>query len=765
MGEIKKAAVIGAGVMGSGIAAHLANAGVEVTLLDLDAALAASGVARQLKAGGFMDPKFAARISTGATGTDLAKLADADWIVEAVAERPDIKRTLYKALEGVRKPGSVVSSNTSTIRLAALLEGASDEFARNFLITHFFNPPRRMRLLEIVTGPATDPKAAQRIMDFADIRLGKTNVVCKDTPGFIANRIGNLWIIAAQNEAIEMGLDVEEADAIMGKPFGIPGSGIFGLLDLVGIDLVPMAVRSLQQALPTSDAAHNYDAEPPLIARMVSEGRTGRKGGSGFMRMSADKKKREILDLTTGEYRPMRKVASPALEASGGSARALMEHPSKGGRYAAKVMEATLAYAASLVPEIADSPADIDEAMRLGYAWKEGPFELIERLGADWLVARLERAGTPVPAFLALAASNGGFYKISGKDLTVLLPDGSYRTVEAPAGTISFPALKRAGSPVLSDDAANLWDISEGVACIEIRTKMGTFTGELLAAMERSLERVQSDFQALVVASSAPVFSAGANLTFVLAAAESGDTSKLIAFMERGQKVFRDLKFAPYPVVSAAYGLALGGGCEIALHSDVVQAHAELAMGLVEPKVGIIPAWGGCKEMFLRAVQNPQGQHGPTAHAITAFNVIAPGIISSSAFDARNLGFLRPQDLVTMNIERLIGDARQTALRLVKGYRPPEPAMVSLAGPAGAAAIRVTLDGELQAGRISAHDAVIGAALASVLTGGPNGDPAKPVIEDTIAALERDAFLELLATEPTRERIRHMLATGKPLRN
>lgn len=765
MDEIKKAAVIGAGVMGAGIAAHLANAGVEVTLLDLDAALAAAGVQRQLKIGGFMDPQFAERVTTGSTGDDLAKLADADWIVEAVAERLEIKRTLYQALEGVRKKGSVISSNTSTIRLSALTEGRSPEFVRDFLITHFFNPPRRMRLLEFVSGPKTDPKVTQRVWRFADVRMGKTNIVCKDTPGFIANRIGNLWIVAAQNEAISLGLDVEEADAIMGKPFGIPSSGIFGLLDLVGIDLVPIAMRSLQQALSNSDAAHNYDAEPPLIARMVSEGRTGRKGGAGFVRLSADRKTREAVDLATGEYRPMRKIFSQAVEDTGGDPRALMEHPSKGGRYAARVWEATLAYSASLVPEISDSPADIDAAMRLGYAWKQGPFEMIERLGADWLVKRLQASGTPVPAFLALAASKGGFYKVDGKDLTVLLPDGSYRVVEEPEGTISLPALRRAGKPVVEDDAANLWDIGDDVAMVELRTKMGTFSGELMNAIDRSLARVERDFKALVVANGAPVFSAGADLRIVLAAAEAGETEKLRSFVELGQRVFRAVKFAPFPVVSAAGGLALGGGCEIALHSDRVQAHAELAIGLVEPKVGIIPAWGGCKETYLRAAERIGGAGDPTAIAMDAFKVIAPGLMTGSAFEARNLGFLRPHDAITMNVDRLIADAKATALALAPGYKAPEPVMLALAGPAGAAAIRAMLDEELKAGRITPHDAVIGAALADILTGGPDADPATPVIEDTIALREREAFLSLLATEPTRERIRHMLKTGKPLRN
>lgn len=765
MTGIRKAAVIGAGVMGSGIAAHLANAGLDVVLLDMETKFAEAGVARQLKAGGFMDPDFAGRIRTGSTKDDLALLADADWIVEAVAEKLDIKQSLYRALDGVRKQGSIVSSNTSTIPLHALMAGLPESFAADFLITHFFNPPRIMRLLELVSGTATKPEVTAAIHDFADRQLGKSVVVCKDTPGFIGNRIGNYWMVVAQNEAIELGLDVEEADAIIGKPFGIPSTGIFGLLDLVGIDLMPTILRSLQNATPAGDAVKDYDAEPPLIARMIAENRLGRKSGAGFVRLSPDRKSRDVTDLKTGEYRPQKPVSSESLDASGGDPRALMEYPGTGGRYAAIVMEKALAYAAALVPEIADTPDAVDEAMRAGYGWKQGPFELIDRLGADWLKARLQARGLAVPPYLALAAAKGGFYSVANGRRCNLLPDGRVEPVAQAEGVLLLADLKLAEKPAEDWGTASLWDIGDGVACLELRTKMNTFSPALLDAVGKALERTPKDFRALVIGGDSPVFSAGADLRVFLETVEKGGRTALETFIDRGHSTFKALKYAPFPVVGAASGLAFGGGCEILLHCDAIQAHAELSMGLVEPRIGLIPGWGGCKEMLLRFSAPGAALHGPVAPAIAAFNLIAPGKASASAFDARKLGFLRATDGITMNRRRLIADAKAKALALAESYVAPEPPLIALSGLSGASAIRNIIEGEMLAGRATAHDGVVGRALANVLTGGPAADPVKPLTEDDVTALEREAFIDLLATSATLDRVRHMLATGKPLRN
>lgn len=406
MDEMKTVAVIGAGVMGSGIAALLANAGLSVILLDIDPALAGAAISRQVALAGFVDPAFADRVETGSSVTDLGKLADADWIVEAAAERLDVKREIFTALNAVRKPGSIVTSNTSTIRLSQLVEGMDRLDAQDYLISHFFNPPRVMRLLELVAGPGTRRQAVERITTFAAERLGRCVVHCRDTPGFIANRIGNFWTSVALDEAVSRKLDVEEADALMGHAFG-SAVGIFGLLDLVGIDLVPTASRSLRSALADDDALQTYPTEPALIAAMIADGRIGRKAGAGFFRKGPGGQM-QALDLQHRTYRPRRPVSSRALEESGGDLRLLMNHDSEGGRFASAVVGRTVSYAASLIPEVADSPVQIDQAMREGYGWQHGPFGLVERLGAGWLVTHLVAAHIAVPSFLEDAALRAG---------------------------------------------------------------------------------------------------------------------------------------------------------------------------------------------------------------------------------------------------------------------------------------------------------------------------------------------------------------------
>ena len=712
-----------------------------------------------------MDPAFASRITTGSISDDLGLVGCADWIIEAVAERLEVKQTLYKSLETVRKPGPIVSSNTSTIPLGALTAGLPDAFAADFLITHFFNPPRHMRLLEVVEGPKTRPEAGMAIRDFGDRRLGKNVVVCKDTPGFVGNRIGNYWIAVGQNEAIGLGLDVEEADAIIGKPFGIPSTGIFGLLDLVGIDLVPMALRSLQNALPKSDAIHDYDAEPPLIARMIAENRIGRKSGAGFLRLSADRKTRDVTDLATGDYRPTRPVAADSLDAAKGGARAVMEHSGPGGRYAAIVMEKTLAYAASLVPEIADGPDAVDQAMRDGYGWKQGPFELIERLGVAWFASRLSARGVAVPAYLALAAKSGGFYCVAGDRRCCLLPDGSVRPVHHAEGVITIADLSVGASLVADYGSAALWELGDGVACLEFRTKMNTFSGALLDAVDAALVEAGKRFKALVIGSDAAVFSVGADMRIFLEIVEEGGPEALSAFIDRGHATFRAIKYAPFPVVGALAGMAFGGGCEILLHCSAIQAHAEASIGLVETKIGVVPGWGGCKEMLIRQYALTAAPHGPVAPAIAAFNLIASARVSGSAFEARNLGLLRVTDGITMNRDRLLADAKRKALDLVPGYSAPERPKIALAGLSGAPAIRNLLDSEVIAGRATAHDRVVGIALIDTLTGGVSADPLKPVGEDEITAMEKRASIAQCGTPGTVARVKHMLATGKPLRN
>lgn len=765
MESLRKAAVIGAGVMGSGIAAHLANAGVEVALLDIEAAVAAAAIARQVKAGGFMESGFAARVTPGAVDADLGAVADADWIIEAVAERLDVKRDLYTRIEAARKPGSIVSSNTSTIPLGALTEGLPDRFGADFLVTHFFNPPRAMRLMELVTGPRTRPEVAATIRDFADRRLGKAVVACRDTPGFIANRIGNFWMAAAVNEAIALGLDVEVADAALSGPFGIPRTGIFALSDLVGIDVIALVWRSLHATLPAGDPLRQYPAEPALIARMIGENRLGRKTGAGFFRVSADRRTREATDLLTGEYRAAHAPESDSLTAAGRDARALMMHPGVAGRYAAAVMEKTLAYAAALAPEIipetTGGPDAVDVALRTGYGWAEGPFELIDRLGAAWLADRIAARGMAVPPYLAQGAALGGFYAVEGGRRVCLPPEGPRRPVTREEGVVTLADLRLAGPAVETWEGGSLWSLGDGVACFEIRSKMNTLGPEVLSALEAALARSVLNFRALVIGSDAPDFSAGADMRAFLAAVEAEGVASFGARVAQGQRVFAAVQCAPIPVVGAAAGRALGGGCELLLHCHAIQAHAELSMGLVETRIGLVPAWGGCKEMLLRFAETSAD---PVEAARATFGLIAAARVSGSAFEARRLGLLRETDGITMNRDRLLADAKARALMLTAGALPRPPAgkaALSLSGPAGEAALM----GALAATDPNPHDRVVGAALIGVLTGGVSADPAKAVRVEEVAALECAAFLSLLAEPATIARIRHMLATGKPLRN
>ncbi|MGO9391719.1 FAD-dependent oxidoreductase [Rhodoblastus sp.] len=765
MVSFKKVAVIGAGVMGSGIAAHLANAGVEVVLLDLDAKFAREGVAKQLKAGGFMRASFAERITTGAT-SELSLVAGADWIIEAVAEKPEIKRDLFQKLESVRKDGSIVSSNTSTIPLDVLTEGLGARFAGDFLITHFFNPPRYMRLLEIVSSLRTRPEAEEAVRAFSDIHLGKGLVTCKDTPGFIANRIGCLWLAAGLVEALKLGVSVEEADAVIGKPFGIPSTGIFGLLDLVGVDLMPHILGSLHKTLPPGDLVQSYSFDIPLINTMIAEGRIGRKAGAGFFRQAQrdGNRVREALDLTSGAYRDLQKPDLQSLGLGARDLRALLSHGDRGGLYAWAVMGRTLAYAASLVPEIADTPAEVDEAMRLGYAWGRGPFELIDAVGPAWFAEQLAKRGEKVPPILAQAAQAGSFYRIADAKREILAPAIGYLPLHRAAGVLSLDDLKLAAKPVAGNSAASIWDLGDGVACLEFHTKMNAFDSDLMTGVESALDETARNFQALVIGNEGAAFSAGANLKPMLDAAERGDFAFIEAFCIRGQQAFRRLKFAAHPSVAAVAGMALGGGCEIALHCSAIQAHAETNIGLVETNIGVIPGWGGGKELLLRLIADKSRTKGPVAPALAAFETIFPAKISSSAFQAQELGFLRATDGVTMNRERLLADAKARALALVKDYKAPEPALVVLSGPSGRQALRNAIDTAFAAGRIKPHDRVVAETLAEVLSGGAS-DPTRPQPEDVLFDLERAGFMELVRTEPTRARIRAMLETGKPLRN
>ena len=803
MNAIERVAVVGSGVMGGGIAAHLANAGARVLLLDVAAkegpdrsAVARAALERLAKSNppAFMHRRAAGRIDPGNLDDDLPRAGEADWIVEAVVERLDVKRDLYARLDAVRKPGAIVSSNTSTIPLARLTEGASPALQRDFAITHFFNPPRYMRLLEIVRGPATRPDLVEQLRDFADRRLGKGVVECKDTPGFIANRIGVFWLQCALIEAIEAGLGVEQADAALGPAAGIPKTGVFGLLDLIGLDLMPHVAGSMDALLPPGDALRRYMEVPEVLRRMVAGGYTGRKGKGGFYRLRREGGERikESIDLATGEYRRSERARPACAEAAkAGGPRALVEHDSEEGRYAWRVLSSVLAYSASLVPEISDDVADVDAAMRLGYNWRAGPFELADRIGAGRLADRLRAEGRPVPPLLA-AAREGGFYREAGGRIEQIRAAGigaagadsggigaagtgateigsagtgaaaGYVPIVPPRGIIRLADVKRGRERVIGNDSASLWDAGRDVACLEFHTRMNTLDQAVLELVGQALDVVPDRFAGLVIHNDGENFSAGANLGEALFAIGAGAWDLLAAAAELGQGTFRAMKYAPFPVVGAPAGMALGGGCEVLLHCDAIVAHAETYAGLVEAGVGLVPAWGGCKELLAR--YSREGPGGPMPPVSRAFETVSLAKVSRSAHEARDFGILRRGDGIVMNRDRVLAEAVDRVHALTPGYAPPEPPVFRLPGPSGKAALALAVGEFARTGKATAHDVVVADALARVLTGG-DADLTDEVGEDALLALEREAALSLMRTEGTRARIEHMLRTGKPLRN
>ncbi len=772
--RISRVCVIGAGVMGAGIAAQIANAGCRVLLLDIPAGsvdapddgrdrLARTAVARMLRTepSPFMSPEAADLVCVGNIEDDLGRVGACDWIVEAIVEDVAAKQALYRRLQPVRRAGTAISSNTSTIPLARLVSGLPDELARDFMITHFFNPPRFMRLLELVTGPDTDAALAGRIERFCDLALGKTVVRAGDTPGFIANRLGTFWMQQGVNAAIEQGLTVEQADAVLGRPFGIPRTGVFGLHDLVGLDLMPHIAASFRALLPADDPLVDTLRDQPLLARMVADGRTGRKGRGGFYRFDRQSRSTESISLLTGEYAPSGTVGlPPALR----DPRALIASGDRLGRYAWSVMGATLAYAAGLVPAVADDIVAVDAAMRLGFNWTLGPFELLDRLGPAAVAKRLAQENGPVPALLS-QVGDGSFYTVEDGEPRFLGVDGTYRPIVRLDGVLLLADIRRRTRPLLRNASAALWDIGEGVACFEPTSKMNAIDDPMLSLLGRSVKLVGQRFKAMVIHSDADNFSVGADLGRVLFSANVAAWGELDRLLSAGQDVFKRLKYAPFPVVAAPAGLALGGGCEMLLHADAIQAHADSAFGLVECGVGLVPGWGGCGEMLLRwgdPSGPPQDRHAAVERV---FGLVGTARVARSAAEARRLRFLRDGDGITMNRDRLLFDARRRAVSMVDGYAPPEPPVFELSGPSGRASMNAGLsDPGRQGAALPEHDLTVADALAELLSGG-TVDPPEVLTEAELLALERRVFMRLVRTGPTLARIEHMLDTGKPLRN
>ncbi|HPF78103.1 MAG TPA: 3-hydroxyacyl-CoA dehydrogenase/enoyl-CoA hydratase family protein [Alphaproteobacteria bacterium] len=796
---INKVAVIGAGVMGSGIAAQIANSGTPVVLLDIvpkDAedrnVIAKGAIEKMLKAdpAPFMSKRNAKLIEVGNLEDDLDKLKDCDWIVEVVLEDLKIKHATYEKIQKHRKKGSIVTSNTSTIPLAKLVEGQPADFAKDFMITHFFNPPRYMRLLEIVVGSKTDKKAVKTVADFCDVRLGKGVVYTKDTPGFIVNRLLVFWMQTALNVAVEDNVPLEVADAVMGKPIGVPKTAVFGLIDLVGVDLMPYLASSMLSSLPKDDEYIKIYKDYPFVKEMITAGYNGRKGKGGFYRLKPDsaEKEKQTLDLNPdkfdeSQYRKSDKPKLESVSAGKKGLRAVVETDDEGGRYAWKVLSRTLAYAASLVPQIADDIASVDEAMKLGTNWKKGPFEMIDDLGPQWFAEKLKAEGIAVPKLLA-DVGDGTFYRVENGKLQAFGTDKKYHDVVRPDGVLLLRDIKLSKEPLIKTGSASVWDIGDGVLCVEFTGKMNALDDQVFAAYYQAIKLIgdgTGDYKAMVIYNEGSHFSAGANLGLAIFAMNIAMWPQIEELVVGGQKVYKALKYAPFPVVSAPSGMALGGGCEILLHSDHVQAHAETYTGLVEVGVGLIPGWGGCKEMLLRYQEQERKDYDkatggkklwfspkntPMGAVRKAFELIAMATVAKSAQEAKEYKYLRESDGITMNRDRLLFDAKQKALELAKDYKAPTPVEeIRLPGPSGKLALDMAVGDLRKSGKATPYDVTVSSAVATVLTGGKKGDWTNPLHEDDLYSLEHKEFMQLVRHEGTQARIEHMLETGKPLRN
>jgi 3-hydroxyacyl-CoA dehydrogenase len=743
---IRSVAVLGAGTMGAQIAAHFANAGVPAVLLDLTADIAREGLkrARALKPDPFFTGDTAALVTVGGFDTDLKKLAGVDWILEAVVEQLDVKRGLLEKVDEVRRPGTIVSSNTSGIPIAALAEGRSDDFRKHWLGTHFFNPPRYLHLLEVVPTADTAPSVVDRVSWFADHRLGKGVVIAKDSPNFIANHIGVYGVMQVLR-ALESGAyTIEEIDAITGPALGRPKSATFRTMDIAGIDVLAHVARNLNKPVP------------PLIAALVERGWTGEKAGQGFYKREKTTSGSEILTLdpATMSYRPQQPAKLPSLEAArsiedvGERISALFFGNDKVGQFLRDTLGPTLLYAANVAPDIAYSTEDVDRAMKWGFGWELGPFEILNALGPEKVAETVESGD---PKRVALRQKDAAPPSVVGQPFQGR-HDGEKEIVRR-------IVKKNAG--------ASLVDLGDGVLGVELHSKANAIGADTIQMLQAGVKEAAANFAALLVFTDATNFSVGANLMLVLLEAQEGNWDEIDLMVRTFQNTTQALRYADVPVIVAPAGMTLGGGCEITLHADRVQAAAESYIGQVEVGVGLIPAGGGCKELLARATADmPSPQADPLPFVQRVFELTGFGKVSTSAADARQLGFLTGADTITMNRDRLTADAKALALERVReGYQRPVPrTAIPVGGATVLAALKLGVHLAWRAGRISDHDAVIGRALANVLAGGALPHQTT-VSEQYLLDLEREAFLKLCGERKTLERIQHTLKTGKPLRN
>jgi 3-hydroxyacyl-CoA dehydrogenase len=806
MKTIHKVAVLGAGTMGARIAAHFANAGVPSYLLDIvppDAdgparnQIAAAGLesAKKSKPAAFFEPSLARLVTIGNFEDELSKLAEVDWILEAVLENLDAKRALLQKVEAVRKPGTIITTNTSGLPVGKIAEGFPADFRRSWFGTHFFNPPRYMRLLELIPTPDTDRGLIDAVAHFSDVRLGKGVVFAKDTPNFIGNRIGTFSVLNVMRLMQAMDLSIEDVDTLTGAPLGWPQSATFRTIDLVGLDILGSVVENM------TTHVHDERSElelPDFFRQMLERKWLGDKAKGGFykkMRGTGGHEERLALDWKTLEYHPRQKPKFPALEIAknieetSARVRTLLgldgSGPQKGdkaGVFLWAALSDLWTYSANRIPEISDTIVEIDRAMRLGFNWEMGPFELWDAAGVEATVARMRQEGRPVAAHVEklLASGKKSWYEDEPKSPSGRkyfdVATGGWQLVTVPEGVWSVSVAKKSNGVVRKNAGASLIDVGGGVACIQFHSKMNALGTDIISLITQALKPggPGDNFDAFVITNDAQNFSVGANLMLLLMAIQEEEWDDVDMVIRQFQGMTQIIKFSPKPVVAAPFGLTLGGGTEISLHAAARQPHAELYAGLVEVGVGLLPGGGGCKEMLLRALDRamavrPDGR-GESVEVLEAmkkaFETIAMAKVATSAHEARALGFVSESDGVTMNRERVLADAKARALELVRGSYEAPVMRTDLPAPGEniLAALKLGVYMMRQGEYISDHEVKIATKVAEVLCGG-NVTPGTPVSEQYILDLEREAFKSLCGEKKTQERIQYTLKTGKTLRN
>jgi 3-hydroxyacyl-CoA dehydrogenase len=802
---IQKAAVLGAGAMGARIAAHFANAGLPCVLLDIvppdlksDAPpsernrLARNGLeaAKKSRPAAFFSANLADKISIGNFEDDLARCAEADWIIEVVAENLEIKRKLLSRVAQFRKPGAIVTTNTSGLPVRLIAEGLPDEFQQHWAGTHFFNPPRYLKLVEVIPGPKTSAQVIETLSDFCDRRLGKGVVISKDTPNFIANRIGTFSVLNALRLMKQLDMTVEEVDACTGPAVGWPKSATFRTTDIVGLDVLCHVVRNIYETAPDDESRERYKV-PALVEELIKRGWLGEKSGQGFYKKVKGEGEKEILtlDVNTMEYRARQKArfasieSGKAIEDTRQRLRALVgpvmegQKGDKAQQFLWNAISETCLYAARRVPEISDSLADVDRAMRWGFGWELGPFEMVDALGLGAFAAQVQREGRAIPALIekALASGRGNFYQSEKGEARVFDLAAGSKKVEEPAGVLILKSLKEAGREVERNSGASLVDLGDGVVCCEFHAKMNAIGADLISMIHKGLKRLETDFDAMVIANQAVNFSVGANLMLVLVGAQEQEWDELHLAVKQFQNVNLAIKYAKKPVVAAPQGMALGGGCEMGLHAARIHSAAEAYVGLVEAGVGLIPGGGGSKEMLVRANEHAAGGEDlDLFHALKPiFETVAMAKVGTSAEECRELGYFRREDRYSMNTQRLVADAKETALGLLRsGWKPAaaswqegaQTTQIKVLGEQFLAGAKLAIHMLVRGGYASEHDAVVARKLANILAGGALTSP-QPVSEQYVLDLEREAFVSLLGEKKTQERIAFTLKTGKPLRN